>query len=400
MNLRDVVPTTIADFEAGNAVQWTSPPGFGKTEKVASLVTWMKQKHQGQRIGVGTLFLATASPIALTGLPWKGTLDVKQFPTVTGFDPNTGQATVVNQDHTYTITDPAIPQWFVGTDVNTGERLPANLFDVFLLILEEWGQGDAETKRAAAELLRAGEVNGWKLPRQNYRLALSNNDKRDGITKEFDFVINRRSEYVISPDVNVWIEDFADKPYRFNGRTWLTQAAVKAWAKQNPEIVFEAKPKEQGPWCTPRSLAAVDRYSQVMAQYNNGKVPIDSPVFIEGVNGKIGAAAGTSLIGHLQFAIDLPSYEAVVSDPQNTPLPTKADLQMLMAYELAGRTLPNDLGPVIEYMSRKGMPQDMRITFISSLLRRDYQAFVTLPAMQAWVAKNAPLISVINSLAK
>lgn len=399
MNLRDVTRTTLADFEAGNAVMWRSPPGFGKTEKVSEIIRALVAKHQGQRVGVGFLFMATASPISLTGLPWKGELLVKQFPTLT-VDPATQQASLAPQDHRYTITDPAIPQWYICTDVATGERLPANLFDVVLLVLEEWGQGEPETKRAAAELLRVGEVNGWKLPRVNYRLALSNNDKRDGITKEFDFTINRTSILDIHGDANVWVEDFADKPYTYAGKTWQTLAATKAWVKQNPEVLFEAKPKEQGPWCTPRSLAATDRYAQTMAAFSNGKVPVDDPVFIEGVNGKIGAAAGTSLIGHLQFAIDLPSYEAVVADPQGTPLPTKADLQMLMAYELAGRTHPQDLGPVIEYMSRKGMPQDMRITFVSSLMRRNYQAFINEPAMKAWISKNAPLISVINTLSQ
>lgn len=398
MNLRDVIQTTIADFEAGNAVQWTSPPGYGKTEKVADIVRWMQNKHQGQRVGVSVLFLATASPIALTGLPWKGELLVKQYPTLTVGE--NGEPTMQPQDHRYTITDPAIPQWFIATDAATGERLPANLFDVVLLVLEEWGQGDAETKRAAAELLRAGTVNGWSLPRQNYRLALSNSDKRDGVTKEFDFIINRRSEYLISRDVNVWIEDFADKPYQYNGKVWHTLAATKAWAKQNPEAMFEAKPKEQGPWCTPRSLAAADRYAQIMAQYNGGKVPVDNPIFIEGIIGKIGAPAGTSYCSYLQFALELPSYEDIVRDPQNTPLPVKADLQMLLSYELAGCTKPEHLSSVIEYMSRKGMPQDMRITFVSSLMRRDYQAFINEPAMKAWISKNAPLISVIQSLSR
>ncbi len=30
----------------------------------------------------------------------------------------------------------------------------------------------------------------------------------------------------------------------------------------NPQIIFEPEPKEQGPWCTPRSLCAADRYIQ------------------------------------------------------------------------------------------------------------------------------------------
>ena len=52
---------------------------------------------------------------------------------------------------------------------------------------------------------------------------------------------------------------------------------------------------------------------------------------------------------------------------------------------------------VITYMSR--LPKDMSVTFVSSMLRRDYKNMINDPAMQAWISKNAPLVSVIASLA-
>jgi hypothetical protein len=382
MNLRDAYKNTVADFEAGNAVQWQGPPGFGKSDKVKRLAQWMAQSFAGQTLGVATIFMATSSPLSFIGLPWKGERTVNWQ----------------GQDHKYTVTDPAIPAWYMAVDLATGEVRPANLFDRVLLVIEEWGQGDAETKRAGAELLINGGVGGtqWYLPKGSFRLALSNNDKRDGITKEFDFVINRRAEYTITGDVDVWLADFADKPYEHNGRQWLTLPSIKAWAKRHPETLFEAKPKEQGPWCTPRALAMVDRYTQVVAAQYGGKPPLNDPLFQEGVTSKIGQAAGTSLIGDLQFSIDLPQYEVVVADPTGTEVPQKADLLMLMAYEMAGRTQPADLGQVIQYIGR--MPKDMSITYVSSLLRRNYNAFINEAPMKAWIAKNAALVSVIQSI--
>jgi len=49
MNLRDVMQTTVADFEAGNAVTWVSPPGFGKTEKFMRVVDWARHRDQACR---------------------------------------------------------------------------------------------------------------------------------------------------------------------------------------------------------------------------------------------------------------------------------------------------------------------------------------------------------------
>lgn len=379
-NLRTVLRHVQADILAGNACILKGPPGFGKSDLMFKLAAWMRAlpQYQGKRVGMSTFFMATQSPIGFTGLPWKGELEI--------------------EGHKYTITDPAIPQWYIATDLETGERRPANLFDVVLLVIEEWGQGDAETKRAGAEVLRAGGTPPWYLPPGSPRIALSNIDARDGVTKEFDFIIGRRGEYEITGDVDVWVEDFADKPYVWQGTTWDVMPVTKAWAKQHPEILFEAKPAVQGPWCNPRTLTMADRYAQVMATFNNGVMPINESGFVESLAGKIGMAATTSFVGHLQFQLELPHYEDVVKDPKGTPVPTKADLTMLMAYELAGRCKVEHLAEVITYVNR--LPKDMSVTFVSSLLRRDYKNIIGQPAMQAWISKNAALVSIIASLSQ
>ena len=87
-----------------------------------------------------------------------------------------------------------------------------------------------------------------------------------------------------------------------------------------------------------------------------------------------------------------------MADPKTTDVPKKGDLQMLMAYSLAGRAKKDDLAPVLTYVSR--LPKDMSVTFISSLLRRDYKGIINEPPMQAWIAKNANLVSIIASLSQ
>ena len=71
---------------------------------------------------------------------------------------------------------------------------------------------------------------------------------------------------------------------------------------------------------------------------------------------------------------------------------------MLMMYELAHRAKPEGLSQVIGYIQR--YPKDMSVTFITAMLRRDYAGLINQPAMQAWVAKNASLVSIISSLAQ
>lgn len=389
MNLRTVFKHTCADFIAGNAVIWKGPPGFGKTDLTNKVFDWLRKQNPGKRVGLSCFFMATQSEIGFTGLPWKGERDY-------------GDGKIV------TVTDPAVPQWYMATDPETGQRLPASMFDLVLLVIEEWGQGSAETKRAGAEVLRAGGTPPWYLPPGSPRLALTNVDSRDGVTKEFDFIIGRRGEYEISGDADVWIEDFADKPYSWGGKPWEVMPFTKAFAKQHPEILFEPKPDKQGPWCNPRTLCMADRYAQVIAQFNGapdgstaaqleGFIPVNDADFTSGLAGKIGMAAATQYVGDLQFLVELPKYEAVVADPEGTPVPKKADLLMLMAYKMAGMAKVEDLKSVLQYISR--LPKDMSVTFVSSLLRRDYKRFTTEPAMAAWISKNAQLISIIATLA-
>lgn len=382
MDLRTVTKHIQADMLAGNAVILKGPPGFGKTDLMGSVAKWWAKQHAGKKVGMSCFFMATQSSIGFTGLPWKGERTVQWN----------------GAEHHYTVTDPAVPQWYLATDLETGEVRPANLFDTVFLVIEEWGQGDAETKRAGAEVLRAGGTPPWYLPPGSPRIALTNVDARDGITKEFDFIIGRRGEYTITGDVNVWLEDFANKPYRWQGRDWMVTAFTKAWAKRHPEILFENKPEKQGPWCNPRTLTMADRYMQVMTEMNGGKLPVDDPGVIDGLAGKIGMPATVSYHADLQFLLELPPYEDIVKDPGGTAVPGKADLQMLMAYELASRVDPGDLASVIQYVDR--LPKDMAVTFVKSVFGRDYRQFVSNPTMQAWINKNSRLVSIIASLAQ
>jgi len=205
-------------------------------------------------------------------------------------------------------------------------------------------------------------------------------------------------------DAKIWHDDFADHPYQWQGRTWQMLGVSKMWGLRNPAILFEPRPDKEGPWCTARSFTAQDRYVQTVTELNDGEIPLNDPGFRETCAGYTGMSAAQSFLSMLQFALELPSYESIVKDPMGTPVPTKADLQMLLSYELAGRCERNDLANVLKFMDKrdadgKGMPKDVNITFVSTLLRRDYD-LLNEPAMEAWVSRNANLVGVIGKLAR
>jgi hypothetical protein len=380
MNLNEAEKHLMINAAAGNATLLVSPSGFGKSTMVMKVFKRYRaeQAALGKSVGLGVIFAATQTPSDLIGYQFMGkrTFDLPD-----------------GTQKTFTVTDPSVPVWML--DVFTGK--PASLFDTFFLVIEEYGQGDPDTKKAAAEIFLNGGTAPFYLPEGSIRIACSNQGSRYGVTKDFLFSIARRTLCKIDPDVDILV-DHMDKPYEFQGKMWNTMSATKAWAKTHPTEVFEAEPKEDGPWCNPRTLCAMDRYAQCAAAVNGGEIPVNDGSFMEMCAGTVGMPVTQSYVGFLQFRTQLPSYEDVVKDPDNCPVPAKADLLMLMAYEVAAQTRVEHLTESIKYISR--MPKDMGVTYITSLLRRDYKGLINQPAMQGWIGKNAALVSIIASMSQ
>jgi hypothetical protein len=380
MHLLDAKEEILCNIEAGNASMLTSGSGMGKSSIMHQIFNELAAAAPAGEWGMGVSFAATMNPIDTMGVPFKGTYNYKNY---------------LGEDKTLTVTDPSVPLWMIST-----EGKPASCYRHFFWFCDEYGQGEADTKRGLSEIFLSGGNGMWRLPPGSVRVAASNTGQRYGVTKDFDFAIARRTIIPIEGNIDITL-NYLDKPYAWQGKQWQTMPVVKAWARAHSEIVFEAEPKEQGPWCNPRTLCSFDRYLQAKAARFGGNVPIqdkDQAARITAMGaGTIGMGATSSIMAHLRFKLELPQYENVVKDPVGTPVPKKADLLMLMAYELAGRTQIPDLAPVLQYIQR--LPQDMCVTFVQALLRRDYKNIINNPVMQAWVHKNASLISIIEALA-
>ena len=386
LNLVQAEKAVLLNTAAGNATLLRSASGYGKSTMLMQAFEKVRSKNAsvGRTTGLGIIFAATQTPPDLIGLPWKGERTF-QLPAPL---PD-GRESV-----TFTVTDPSYPLWML--DVFTGK--PAVMFDQFVLIIEEYGQGEPETKRAMAEIFLNGGTAPFYLPKGSARWACTNSGSRYGVTKDFLFAIARRTVIDIAQDVDILVEHW-DKPYNFQGRSWQTSAIWKAWAKTaGSSIIFEPEPKEDGPWCNPRTMSAADRIYQCMVEENGGQdIDPGDGMLIELFQGTIGGPATQSCLQHLQFRTQLPSYEDIVEDPTGTPVPQKGDLQMLLAYEVANQTKEASLGEALTYVSR--LNKDMGITYISALLRRDYKGIINQPAMQAWVQKNSSVVAIVASLA-
>ena len=358
-------------LDSGLAIELVSAPGRGKSEFVKGLIA-AQSERTGALWGFSTLFLATQTPSELMGY---------MVPQKQAFREN-------GEDVTRTVSAYTMPPWMMTQDGH-----PLSNYKRGILFLDEYGQGDQDTKRVSAELLLNGRIGPWRLPKGWSVVAASNRTKdRSGVTKSFDFVINRRIEINISDDLESW-------------QVWAVANKIHpvfmSFAALNPSIVFaDTVPEVQGPWTTPRSLVMAAKLmanlSLSSASLREGAasaiLPTDGDT-LEMVAGLIGMAAAMQLFVLVRMGNSLPTYEEITHTPLTAVVPDKPDGQMIMCHMLSSRVDTKNIAPIVAYVER--MPKEFGITFIRGVVMRD-KSLLSTPTMRVWQKVNASLVSAIS----
>src|SRR6185436_12892286 len=369
MRFLDLKQPLIDNIDAGIASHLQSPPGVGKSDFVEDLVKWLS-KRDGFEWGFTTCFLATYQPTDLLGymVPTKVTNPDGTQSLASVFTTPNWMMTKPTEEHPH------------GRHINTYQR--------GIVFLDEWSQADADTKKGAAQLKLKGEVGPHRLAKGISVISAGNRpEDRSGVTKEFDFVINRESRFDIDPDFPSW-------------EAWAIEHGIMpttlTFAKANPQIVFDSKvPDKQGPWTTPRSLCMVDRLLQVKMKRNGGVLP-DDPQTAEQIAGIMGAGAA-QYMAFIKLEREMPKYEEIIKDPEGVKVPSKPDACMLACYQLAHMVKLKDAAAVVAYMER--LPKEFSVTFATPACKRQ-PMLVSEKAFDAWARKNSSLMAAIALVSK
>lgn len=251
-----------------------------------------------------------------------------------------------------------------------------------ILFLDEFMQANHEVQKAVAPLILERRIGEYQLP-DGWSVALAGNGLEDGAGANtlLSHIINRVSIInVKAPDVDVWCSWAAIQQL---------PPELIAFAKIRPDAVFDS-PIPVSPntaYCTPRSLHALGEVANVFP--GGLRAMVDSNMGMSMLVGAIGAGAASELSAVVRTAINLPSYETVVSDPDGTTLPTKPDQIYAMVMLLAVRAKLEHADAVVQYMAR--FTPNHAITGIISLVRRD-KGFARSKAMMNWVIANRPML--------
>lgn len=373
MNLQDLESEIENYFKANLALEIIGPPGCGKSESVENMATITLPKRTGIEWGFGIFMPATSTPVHVNGY---------MVPSKAEIGSGEHKRTVLRAEYT-------MPNWMFTQD---GRYF--NDFKYGILFIDEWDKGDVDTKKALAPLILNRRIGNHQLHDGIYIVLGSNRTSdRSGSTKNFDFIINRRAEVHVTAEFGPW-------------ERWAFRAGMSPifimFAKKFPNLVFTNEvPRDQGPFCTPRSYVAAIRWLVARQQrfIDQGKEPppnfglnhqMEGLIVQAALAGIMGEAAATQFTQWVRIRDQSPDLDAIVADPIGTPVPERPDAATLTAYECGYHASEANAKALCTYMSR--FKKELQVTFATYAIRRKFDLLAN-EHMQEFMRGNSALIN-------
>ena len=267
-------------------------------------------------------------------------------------------------------------------DKRTGR--PIFQYKAGVIVFEEYGQADPDLKRALGQCFLEKRIGLFQCDEAFDVIALSNRDTdRSGVTKDYDFLINRRAElnYQLSLDAfNL-----------YGHRKQFTPMTMAFASVPHHEVFTAVMPKDQGPWLTPRSLEMLDNLMKVVA---TAKMRIDDPLVRTMAAAEVGAGAAHQYVAFAALRSEIPSVADIIRDPKKTKLPSSIDQRMFLVFLMADSATKGNVKPLVEYLNR--MPADMAVTFYKNALARD-KTLINVREFGDFCVANKTLLAVVNA---
>jgi hypothetical protein len=343
----------------GPAVYLVGPPGRGKTTVLETLPKRLEAANPGKNFGLVVLNGACVSLTTVSGYLWPTEVEGVAYSRFTK------------------------PDWYI-----TREGKSLDEYDGGVILVDEADKVAPDEKKILGEAALSKRLaSHWLPPGWVVWFAGNSAKDRSGSTKEFDHLINRRMEISVSDD----LESLTN---------WMEKQGCLAesitFASENPNIVFPDKPQEvQGPFCTPRSLASMDRYLRFIMQDKQLKDVPTGPDVLEECSGIVGEGAVTQFMTVVRLGQELPAYEKIVAEAGTIPVPKRPDAQMLAVYKLAARVSEKDIAPALTYIKR--LPKEFSVTFLRTVTARVPKIISTPPVVQ-WCKENSALVVMLAKL--
>jgi hypothetical protein len=262
---------------------------------------------------------------------------------------------------------------------------------VGICFLDEFGQGEDDVKKAAAELLLNGQVGNDRLPDGWRVIAASNRlSDRSGVLRSLPFITNRRLELNIAPHLDTWNDWVNSLP---PGKR--PHHMTVSFANRQPDLVFrEEVPPGDAPFCTPRTLMMMDQSLQALRSdqdISNDRMPTDA-IAREVCAGLIGGGESAQFFVHIKYADEIPDISEIVRNPTTAKLNDKRDVQMVTAFMLAHHLTAQNGSALMRYINRMNI--EMAVLAVKTITNQTDRAamMVNNREFSEWLVKNQAVL--------
>lgn len=358
MRLLEIVKQAPNLYESGTAVHLIGPPGLGKSDIVKNEVRQALSAHYAEEFGYHDVVVPTLDAPDFRGflIPTK---DAQGKPT----------------------------SFFTRSAVMPSEEYLA-AHSKGIMFLDERNQADQLTQKSLAPVVLSKRFGEHTLP-SGWIVFSASNRQQDGsgVGKALKHMVNRERTLFIEPDILSWA-------------VWAEARGVHpmliAFAKTRPNIVFsDSVPKEDAPFCTPRSyVSAAGLMGRAAGTDKDGnpnmKIPNDG-IMMQLVSGDIGDKAAAELFAYLKVADDLPTIEEVMSDPKGCKCPKElsaayAAMQMCIHF-----VTPLNVDKLWSFAER--FPKELQVSAARSLCEKGAGVLLNSKALSTWLIANKALIN-------
>jgi hypothetical protein len=265
-----------------------------------------------------------------------------------------------------------------------------------LIMLDEFTKGADPVKNMLHPMLekanpRLGDI---PLPKDGPRqtiVFLTGNLTTDGVGDNLKaHSRNRLVPVTISkPTAEEWIEWGINKGIEAEVLAWVNQyphalASYTDAAQGDNPYIYNPK-KSQTAFVSPRSLETASNI--VRTRKLN-----DADSVIAALSGAVGEAAARDMQAYIEFADQLPTWEATIKDPKNTKLPSSPGACAIVVFGAISRVTKDTINPFMEYLER--FDPEWQAVFAINIARTPSKQSIAFSAkaFAEWVAKNQDLL--------
>ena len=201
---------------------------------------------------------------------------------------------------------------------------------------------------------------------------------------------NRLVPVTISkPNADQWIEWAINKSIEAEVIAWVSRfpqvlASYTDGGQNDNPYIYNPK-RNQNAFVSPRSLETASNIVKTRKQN-------DPDAVIAALTGAIGESGARDMQAYIEFADQLPTWEATVSKPDTAPVPTSPGACSIVVFGAISRVTKETITPFMQYLER--FEPEWQAVFAVNIAKAPAKQSIAFSckAFAAWVAKNQDLL--------